>query len=68
MHRKQLNDLDLFPFGEHKGKPQTAEQIATAISADPEEVFHIGRHLAANHSDVSHSVGPKSSDDTFTLK
>jgi uncharacterized protein (DUF3820 family) len=21
MHRKQLNDVDLFPFGEHKGKP-----------------------------------------------
>ena len=28
--------------------PQTAEQIATAISADPEDVYHCLTHLAAN--------------------
>jgi glucose-6-phosphate isomerase len=32
--------------------PRTAEQIAQQISADPEDVFHILEHLAANDSQV----------------
>ena len=31
-----------------KGEPQTADQIATAIAADPEAVYHALIHLAAN--------------------
>jgi len=51
---------------ENKGEEKTAEQIALAIEADPEEAFHIGEHLAANHG-VTHKVGRSPSDDTFLL-
>ena len=30
------------------GKEKTAEEIARELNADPEDVFHILRHLAAN--------------------
>jgi glucose-6-phosphate isomerase len=54
-------------LGENRGKPQTAEQIATAIAADPEEVFHIAGHLAANRRDLTQKSGRTPAEDTFTL-
>lgn len=51
-----------------KDQPQTAEQIALAINADPEDIFHIGRHLAANHADIAHVAGRIPSDDTFVAR
>ncbi len=49
------------------GKPQTAEQIALAVEADPEEVFHILRHLAANRPDVVVENGRSPALDTFKI-
>jgi glucose-6-phosphate isomerase len=52
---------------EKSGKPQTAEQIALAVEADPEEVFHILRHLAANRPDIRMENGRSPALDTFVL-
>ncbi len=51
----------------NKGAPQTAEQIALAIEADPEDTFHIGRHLAANKPGIAHKAGRTIAEDTFSL-
>ena len=48
------------------GKPQTPEQIALAVEADPEEVFHILRHLVANRPDVRVENGRSPALDTFS--
>lgn len=48
--------------------PQTAEQLAVAVEADPEEVFHIGRHLAANHTGFLHELGRSPGTDTFAFR
>lgn len=63
----ELQEKTLKFLGEHKGQPQTAEQIATAIEADPEDVFHVGRHLAANHAGFVYTAGWVPSEDTFSL-
>lgn len=40
------------------GKPgQTADEVASALGADPEDVYHVLRHLAANDSSVSRTQG-----------
>lgn len=49
------------------GTPQTAEQIAIAVEADPEDVFHIAAHLAANRHGFIHTPGRSPSDDTFSF-
>ncbi|MEI8310062.1 MAG: glucose-6-phosphate isomerase, partial [Verrucomicrobiota bacterium] len=49
------------------GKPQTAEQIALAVESDPEEVFHILRHLAANRPDIRVENGRSPALDTFVV-
>ena len=48
-------------------KPQTAEQIALAVEADPEEVFHILRHLSANRPDIVVENGRSPALDTFKI-
>ena len=47
-------------------KPQTPEQVALAVEADPEEVFHILRHLAANRPDIRVENGRSPALDTFS--
>ena len=47
------------------GKSFTAEQLAAALETDPEKIFHIATHLAANKDGFSHSPGRTPSDDTF---
>jgi glucose-6-phosphate isomerase len=44
--------------------PQTATQISTAISADPEDVYHCLNHLAANGEALS-TLGSSPAEDTF---
>ncbi len=44
--------------------PQTAEQIASAVSADPEDVYHCLNHLAANGAAVA-TPGASPAADTF---
>ncbi len=48
------------------GKPRTAEQVALAVEADPEEVFHILRHLAANRPNLRTEIGRSPALDTFS--
>lgn len=49
------------------GKPATAEQIALAVEADPEEVFHILCHLAANRPEIKVENGRSPALDTFAI-
>ena len=46
---------------------KTAEEIACAIDADPEDVFHLLRHLASNNSHISVAPGEEPSEDRFSL-
>ena len=49
------------------GSGKTAEEIARALDADPEDVFHVLRHLASNDSRVQISKSEEPSDDKFSL-
>jgi glucose-6-phosphate isomerase len=46
---------------------KTAEEIARAIDADPEDVFHVLRHLASNDSRIRVLPGDQPTDDQFSL-
>lgn len=45
--------------------PQTADQLAAALAADPEDVWHCLTHLAANYQDVATTTGTTPAEDTF---
>lgn len=47
---------------------RTAEEIAHAIDADPEDVFHALRHLASNHPQIHFVKGDEPSEDKFSLR
>jgi glucose-6-phosphate isomerase len=49
------------------GSGQTAEEIARAIDADPEDVFHTLRHLAGNDPQVRMTPGEQPVEDRFSL-
>ena len=51
-----------------RGDGKTAEEIARAIDADPEDVFHALQHLASNDSKVQISHGEGPSEDKFSLR
>ena len=46
-------------------EPKTAEQIARTIDADPEDVFHVLRHMAANDPKIQVTKGEQPADDGF---
>jgi glucose-6-phosphate isomerase len=48
------------------GSGKTAEEIARSIDADPEDVFHVLRHLASNDPHVRVSHGDEPADDQFS--
>ncbi|MDQ2824484.1 MAG: glucose-6-phosphate isomerase [Verrucomicrobiota bacterium] len=48
--------------------PKTAEEIAHALDSDPEDVFHVLRHLASNDPGIEMSPGEQPADDTFSLQ
>jgi glucose-6-phosphate isomerase len=50
------------------GRGETAEQIARSINADPEDVFHILRHLADNDSRIKVVPAEKTVDDRFSFE
>src|SRR6266700_1122561 len=50
-----------------RGIGKTAEEIARAIDADPEDVFHVLQHLASNDLRVQISKSEEPSDDKFSL-
>jgi hypothetical protein len=47
---------------------QTAEEIARSIDADPEDVFHVLRHLASNDPKIRLAPGEEPSEDQFSLE
>jgi glucose-6-phosphate isomerase len=49
------------------GQGKTAEEIARALDADPEDAFHVLRHLASNDPDVQITQGDLPADDEFSL-
>jgi glucose-6-phosphate isomerase len=50
------------------GPGKTAEEIARSIDADPEEVFHVLRHLASNNSHIRITPAEETVDDQFSLE
>ena len=49
------------------GTGKTAEEIAAAIKADPEDVFHVLRHLAANDAAIKTTGGENPGAEKFSL-
>ena len=47
---------------------KTAEEIARSINADPEDVFHMLRHLASNDPHIRITSGGDMVDDKFSLE
>ena len=52
---------------ELSGEGKTAEEIAYALDADPEDVFHLLRHLASNDPRIKVAPGEETVDDQFSL-
>ena len=50
------------------GAGKTAEEIARSIDANPEDVFHVLRHLASNDSHIHIAPGEETVDEKFSLK
>lgn len=50
-----------------RGSERTAEEIARALDADPEDVFHALQHLASNDAHVRVSKGENPSEDKFSI-
>src|SRR6266853_2270068 len=50
------------------GAGKTAEEIAHSIDADPEDVFHVLRHLASNDPDIRIKAGDETVDEKFSLE
>jgi glucose-6-phosphate isomerase len=50
------------------GRGQTAEEIARVIDADPEDVFHVLRHLASNNPQIKLETAAEPADDRFLLE
>ncbi len=48
-------------------REKTAEEIARSIDADPEDVFHVLRHLASNDPQIKLVPGETTVDDRFSL-
>jgi len=48
------------------GPGKTAEEVARLIDADPEDVFHVLRHLASNDPHIGVSHGEEPADDQFS--
>jgi glucose-6-phosphate isomerase len=51
-----------------KGAPKTPEQLAAGTGSDPEDVFHVLNHLAANASNVEHSAAASPGQETFHFR
>src|SRR5881398_58109 len=49
------------------GAGKSAEEIARSIDADPEDVFHVLRHLASNDPQIRTTTGGKIVDERFSI-
>lgn len=63
----KLQEAVLSTLRESAGTDRSAKEIAADCGADPEDVFHILVHLAANRSGLTHSPGARPADDRFRL-
>src|SRR5438874_5367304 len=50
------------------GAGKTAEEIAHSVDAEPEDVFHVLRHLASNDPHIRIKAGDETVDEKFSLK
>ena len=48
-------------------QPQTADTVAAAVAADPEDVWHCLNHLATNQPSIICTPGHSPATDTFAL-
>jgi glucose-6-phosphate isomerase len=49
------------------GQPKSAAAIATMLGANPESVYHVLVHLAANSGQVQQTSGASPTDDQFSI-
>jgi glucose-6-phosphate isomerase len=54
--------------GQLSPEPKTADEIAHTMGADPEDVFHVLRHLASNDAHIVASPGEHPGVDTFSTR
>ncbi|GAB4180378.1 MAG: glucose-6-phosphate isomerase [Terrimicrobiaceae bacterium] len=52
----------------NKGKARTAEEIAAAVGADPEDTYHVAVHLSENRPGITLKPGRGPAEDTFLLQ
>jgi glucose-6-phosphate isomerase len=52
---------------EAAGAPRGADEIAASVQADPEDVYHVLNHLAANDPAIRKTAGDSAADDRFVL-
>ncbi|HWB58355.1 MAG TPA: glucose-6-phosphate isomerase [Chthoniobacteraceae bacterium] len=50
-----------------RGNPKSAAEIAAAVEADPEDVYHVLTHMQANHNNLTRAAGADPSGDKFAL-
>ena len=53
---------------EAKGAPKTAEELAALTGSDPEDVFHVLNHFAANSSNVVRKEAGTPGQETFSFR
>jgi glucose-6-phosphate isomerase len=49
------------------GEGKTAEEIARSVDTDPDDVFHLLRHLASNDPWINVTTSDEPADDRFSL-
>ena len=64
----KLLQLEKDVRGQLSSTPQTAEAIARKLNADPEDVFHTLRHLAANEENIGMEASEQVGDANFVLR
>ena len=52
---------------ELSGEGKSAEEIARSVDADPEDVFHLLRHLASNDERIKIAAGDEAADARFSI-
>jgi hypothetical protein len=55
-------------LGSRKEKAVTADELAKAVQADTEDIFHVLTHLSAPGGKVVRHSGDRPSEDTFVLE
>jgi len=63
----ELQGSVLAELSSHLDQKFTADEIAKSCEADPEDVYHILTHLAANRSSVQRTPGNQAAEDQFSM-